>query len=284
MKKLIWFELFFLIVLLLCPAMPSFAGELLMATGGEAGVYHKIGTYFLPKQLDGTLKVTCQTTQGSVENIKLLKEGKVQAAMLQMDALIMNPDLEVEIVGVTHQEYVHLITRADGDIKSITDLKKNHKIAVGRADSGTQVTWSSFCKEDASYKEIATLPLSGTIAMSKLSAGEVDAILMVSGLRGGDAVRANNAGTYRLAEVNDWDFNDTMYRGKKVYDFTKIPSNVYPGLTPGLFAGNVETVGIPAVLVVSSAWAMDNPTDFDRLFDATSRAIPNIAQFVSGKQ
>lgn len=273
-----------LLVLFVIMCLPAFAGELTMATGGEKGVYHKIGSYFLPKQLDGTLPIACVNTQGSVENIKLLKEGKVQAAMLQMDALILNPDLEVEIVGTTHMEYVHLITRADSDIKSIKDLNKKHKIAVGRADSGTQVTWSSFVKEDASYKDIATLPLAGTIALSKLSAGEVDAVLMVSGLMGGDAVRANNAGTYRLAEVDDWDFNDVMYRGKKVYDFKNIPAKTYPGLTPGLFAGDVETIGIPAVLVVSSAWAMDNPSDFDRLFDATSRAIPNIAQFVAGKQ
>lgn len=278
------FSVFTLLMIFVLLCLPAFAGELTMATGSEKGVYHKIGTYFLPKQLDGTMAITCVNTQGSVENIKLLKEGKVQAAMLQMDALIMHPDLEVEIVGVTHMEYVHLITNADSDIKSITDLKSKHKIAVGRADSGTQVTWSSFVKEDQSYKEIATLPLSGTIALSKLSAGEVDAVLMVSGLLGGDAVRANNAGTYRLAEVDDWDFNDTMYRGKKVYDFTKIPSKTYPGLIPGMFAGDSETIGIPAVLVVSSAWAMDNPSDFDRLFDATSRAIPNIAQFVSGKQ
>ena len=199
--------------------------------------------------------------------------------MLQMDALIMNPDLEVEIVGITHKEYVHLITRKDGP-SSITKFGKENKMAVGRADSGTQLTWSSFCKEDESYKAVPTVPLSGTIALSKLNAGEIDGIIMVMGLRGGDVMRANENKGFKLSEVDDWDFNDTKYRGKPVYEFEDIATSVYPGLTPGLFAGSVKTITIPAVFVVRSAWAMENPTEFDRLYDATTRAIPNIDQFV----
>jgi len=69
-----------------------------MATGGEKGVYHKIGSFFLPKQLDGKMDIQCVNTQGSVENVQLLREGKVQGAMLQMDALIMNPDIVSECI------------------------------------------------------------------------------------------------------------------------------------------------------------------------------------------
>jgi len=272
-------KVFVLMIFAILVCNVAFAGDLVMATGSEKGVYHKIGSFFLPKQLDGKMTIQCVNTQGSAENVQLLKDGRVQAAMLQMDALILNPDLEVEIVGLTHKEYVHLITRKDGP-SSISDFGKNNKIAVGRADSGTQITWNSFCKEDDSYKAVPTVPLAGTIALSKLSAGEIDGIIMVSGLRGGDVMRANENKDFKLSKVDDWDFNDTEYRGKKVYEFSEISPSVYPGLTPGMFAGSVKTITIPAVLVVSSAWAMEHPEDFDRLYDATTRAIPNIDQFV----
>ncbi len=93
-------------------------------------------------------------------------------------------------------------------------------------------------------------------------------------------MRANENKGFKLSEVDDWDFNDTKYRGKPVYEFEDIATSVYPGLTPSLFAGSVKTITIPAVFVVRSAWAMENPAEFDRLYDATTRAIPNIDQFV----
>ena len=45
---------------------------------------------------------------------------------------------------------------------------------------------------------------------------------------------------------------------------------------PGLFQGSVKTVKVPAVFVVSTKWIEDHGDEYEILYDAVQRAIPNI--------
>ena len=242
-----------------------------LATGKEGGMYDKVGNYYLPKQTDKRISVNCTNTLGSSANGELLKSGAVDGAIIQADYLAQHPELNVEVVAELYNEYVFMLSRKDSGIKSVGDLSDKNKIAIDRADSGTQITWNSFCAQDKRYKAIPTEPLAGTIAQSKLRSGDVNAVMFVSGLGGSDITRANQAGEFRLVNVDDGDFDNAKYKGKKVYKFVKVDSSSYPSLFPGMFNGSVETVAIPALFVVRSDWASEHQGEFDKLYDAVQK-------------
>ena len=242
-----------------------------LATGKDGGMYAKIGTYYLPKQLDNRVPLNCTNTLGSAANGDLLKSGAVDGAVIQADYLAQHPELNVEVVAELYDEYVFLLAQKDSGIKSVKDLTDKSKIATDRADSGTQITWASFCAQDKSYKSIPTEPLAGTIAQSKLRSGDISAVMFVSGVGGADIARANQSNDLRLVNVDDWDFDNAKYKGKKIYKFVKVGSDSYPNLFPGMFNSNVETIAVPALFVVRSEWAAEHQGEFDNLYDAVQK-------------
>ena len=267
MRKSVSFILALGLIFSICNSVWAFN----LATGKDGGMYSKVGTYYLPKQLDNRVPLNCTNTVGSAANGDLLKFGAVDGAVIQADYLAQHPELNVEVVAELYDEYVFLLAQKDSGIKSVKDLSDKSKIATDRADSGTQITWSSFCAQDKSYKTIPTEPLSGTIAQSKLRSGDVSAVMFVSGVGGSDITRASQANDFRLVSVDDWDFDNAKYKGKKVYKFVNLDSDSYPNLFPGMFNSKVETIAVPALLVVRSDWAAEHQAEFDKLYDAVQK-------------
>lgn len=268
------------IVLVLIFALTSMvnAEGLRIATGKETGIYYSVAGKLLAQQL-GSTKTELIPTNGSVQNIEMLKSGTADIAFCQFDALITaaGADMDILVIKRLYPEYVHLIV-AQGGKKTIKDFDlKKTKIAIGPDGSGTWVTWKSFCMADKSYADIATVPLGGARALSALESKDIDGVLLVGGLGMGDAIKANNDGNkFELIAVDDWDFNNAVYKKEKVYDFIKLPSKTYPMLIEGMFNGSVETVKVDAVLITTAKWADANPALYDKVFDAATRTIPNI--------
>jgi len=273
-----------LIVGLFATALVSFVAfsshasdEIRIGTGKENGVYHSVAGKILKQQL-GKVPVSLVTSNGSLENLDRLKSGEIDIAFMQFDTLV-NENLTIDFVVIKrmYPEYVHMIVKENG-IDSITKLEAGKsKIAIGPDGSGTWVTWKSFCKSDKSYDGIATLPIGSTRALSALESGEIDAVLLIGGLGVGDAMRAEkDRDKFKLANVDDWDFNNTMYKKEKVYDFVPLTSKTYPNLIGGFFGGSKETIKVDAVLVTTAKWADTNSGLFDKVFDAATKTIPNI--------
>jgi TRAP transporter TAXI family solute receptor len=248
-----------------------------IGTGKENGVYHSVAGKILKQQL-GRTPSELITSNGSVENLERLKNKEIDIAFMQFDTLIgMNLTLEYVIIKKMYPEYVHLIVAKKGP-KSIKDFDlKNSKIAIGSDGSGAWVTWKSFIKNDSSYSTIATVPISGSRALSALESGDITGVLLVGGLGVGDAKRADtDKDKFALADIDDWDFNNTKFKKEAVYEFVKIGSKSYSNLIGGW--SSVTTVKVDAILVTTAEWADNNAGLFDKLFDAATRSIPNIDQ------
>jgi len=271
-------------VLLLCVGLfnTTFAAQIKIGTGGEKGIYHAVAGQQLLVQLSNNKKLTAMlvTGTGSLDNIEKLKSGEIDAAFVQPDSLINNPGFPFKVVTVFHPEYVHMIS-LKGKLKSIKELTEKDTIAIGKNGGGTAVTWSNFIDQDPSYKKIATIPESGAAALAALEAGEIKAVLRVCGLRDGDIMRADaQKGKFQIVAVDDWDFNNKEVQGKKIYEFIKIDSDVYPNLFPGAFNRSAETITMKTMLIVSSKWVTDNPDGFEVLYDAAAKAVPNVLKAV----
>ncbi len=259
-----------------------------LATGQEGGMYFEFGK--LLKKSANDLDVEVITTEGSLQNIDLLKNGKVDAALVQSDVLTKMPQKETEQT-VLYEEAIQLIANRSSGIKSVKDInaKKNY-LYVGPKGSGTAATWQGLCEQDAAYAKIPVRYADYKTALARVASDPKALMLFVGGLNSPLLKAAEKysekTGRLRLAEVDDWDFNDkTDQHGNSIYTFITIGKKTYPYLQKGIiFSGKVETLAVKAVLAVSTDWVKKNgPHVLDSLTIAVKEVQPVMLKLVHGK-
>lgn len=251
------------------------SAELKMGTGKSSGIYTSIVGPQLNKQMPHNLPLSIVNTGGSRENLEKLQAGEIQVAVMQFDVLLAHPEADVMVLGFVYPEYVHLIVNKDSKIKDLSDLNEQTKIAIGDEYAGTGVTWAAFKKAVPSLSKIPTTPDGGVFALSELQNRQIDAVLFVGGLGIGDAKRADINSQFKMISINDSDLLRATYKGKRIYHKDVVDKKVYPNLMDHYFFDQ-SVVACDAVIVVSSAWAKEHQSDFEKVYDSVQRAIPNI--------
>ncbi|WP_432735864.1 TAXI family TRAP transporter solute-binding subunit [Maridesulfovibrio sp. FT414] len=249
-------------------AISKTPSTLRFATASKSGNYNYFGTLIKDKVKD--LDVNLINTSGSLENLDLLKSGEVDAAIVQSDAFLLfkknNPKTNLTTMQTAvFPEAVQMIANRASGIKSVKDIDpKKHILYTGPKDSGTAITWESFCELDSSYKKIPTRSASYEMALDIVKNNDYAVMMFVSALNSdflkkAEAMASSGSGL-RLITVDDWDFNNINdSNGNKVYSFIKIPSEVYPALQKGWFWGkDIETIAVEAALVINPDWIMNN--------------------------
>ena len=107
-----------------------------LATGQEGGWYYKFGDIF-KKDAEG-LNVKLLPSPGSIDNFKMLIDGKADLGIVQSDALAL---MEKKMPGkklISEQtslfnEYLQLVANKDSGVKSIRDLDPKEKCNLYRA-------------------------------------------------------------------------------------------------------------------------------------------------------
>ncbi len=153
-----------------------------IATGSKSGNYYKIGKNLNKKVFNGKAKVL--NTAGSVENMLLVAQGKVDIALVQSDALAMlnifysdsgkTADDLVDIVGKLYTETVHVIVHKDSNINLISDLDGTVMVSGGK-QSGSSVT-ATFIenRHNISFKKIVNTSIKKGLDL--LSEKKVDVV------------------------------------------------------------------------------------------------------------
>lgn len=80
------------------------------------------------------LIVLAHATEGSIDNIKLLKEEKVDTALIQSDLMIAQKNLK--IIASLYPEVLHIVVLQESPLYKLSDLK-GKKISIGTTHSGT---------------------------------------------------------------------------------------------------------------------------------------------------
>ncbi|MEN3047714.1 MAG: TAXI family TRAP transporter solute-binding subunit [Candidatus Caldarchaeales archaeon] len=121
-----------------------------IATGGVGGVYYPVGGAFASlwnKYLGPTVTATVEATTASVDNIKLLRDGKVEVAFTLPDTAydayrgagaFSDSKVEVRTLAVLYNNYQHIVTLEGKGITKISDLK-GKRVSTGAPGSGTEV-------------------------------------------------------------------------------------------------------------------------------------------------
>jgi len=242
-----------------------------IATGASSGTYFPIGSEIAsllsnpPGGRDCAHGGSCgvpgviavaQASQGSVENVGLVAKGSVESALCQADVAAqayagsLNKDMPTHTLRALanlYSESLHIVVRADSQIRSLKDLK-GKRMSLGEPESGTLVD-ARLVLAAAGINEKDLKPSFTTLASAAdgMRDGTVDGFFQIAGYPVPSITELASAMPLRLVPVPE----DAVAKLKKKFSFfaqDAIPSGTYPGLDE-----EVVTVGIGAEWITTSA-------------------------------
>ncbi len=191
------------------------------------------------------LDIQMVQTNGSIEIMSLLQEGKADFGVVQLDA-ITTPN--VNTVAFLYPQVYHLIVHAESDIQSPADLK-GRTIATPAVGGGTYSSFLSLLDYYGMDPESVTiLPISDSLERDEaFRSGKVDAIFRVTTLGHSSIREFMQSANARLIPFEQFDamrlFTPTLFK------YT-IPVGTYRAAEPAVPRQDMQTVGVPTVLVV----------------------------------
>jgi uncharacterized protein len=165
------------------------AGQMNIMTGGEKGTYYQFGLNLQQLVKSKGIDLGVQPSTGSIENLyAVFKKPNTQIGILQSDVLAFvtrvqsNPTLvriaqKTKLVFPLYNEEVHLLGK--NNILNFEELQ-GKRIAVGEDGSGTYLT-AMLIFEVTGIKPSEIVTVGTDVALSKLKAGEIDAMFYVAG-------------------------------------------------------------------------------------------------------
>ncbi len=171
--------LIFLAFSVLRPAPPSIVR---LATGDPSGAYHAYGERYRDALLRSGIRVELVASGGSVDNIALLRAGKVDIAFVQSGAV--EPEEAQGLVGVAslYREPLWIFHRLPGRPNALGALR-GKRIAIGAPGSATQRIVRRMLAANEIDPAAIELHETGAAESARLlRAGEIDAAFLFSGL------------------------------------------------------------------------------------------------------
>ena len=268
MKK---FRLFVLVLIVFMFTIPTFvsAESIPFSTGGKTGMYANALFNTFNKHVmslsDGEYELENIYSKGTSDTLAKIKKGDAMGGFIQMCGLVTDTDMVVEPIAPVLYELAHLVVPSKGGkVGDIDDLESNKKNSVGIAPmSGSAITFSVFVKEDKDYKNAQIVPAAGMRAFASMTSGDLDSIFWVSGPKTKMIQSVNKNEFLKFASVDDGDFDDFKWKGKKLYNFVKV------GKKEG-YKNSFKTIAVPAIVVFDTKYLQEHEAEglFDILFMA----------------
>ncbi len=221
--------------------------------GGSCGVPNLIGL--------------AQTTAGSVENLRDLRDGTLESGLVQADSADFalkgvdpfkeaGADADLRAIAVVGSLMLHVIVPKDSPAKSVADLK-GKKINLGLKEGGTAVTarlvLSSYGLGDKKYK--ASFDDFKTAA-GNLENGKLDAMMSVDGIGSDDIKELARRVDIALLPVE----------GQPVVKLLKDAAYITAQTIPGDAYRNIAST--PSI-AIPTLWAVSAKLDAQLAFDLT---------------
>jgi len=177
--------------------------KIVIASGAQDGAYHRFAELYaeLLKKEGITLEV--RTTQGSVENLKLLldEDSDVTIAFLQTGIADPANSDSLYALASLYREPLWVFYRGEETIDRLTQLK-GKRIGIGADGSGTRSVTKQLLEANGIKADQAEfLPLTGTPAAEALEKNELDAAFFVAGIDAAYIQRLLKSSEVRLCEL-----------------------------------------------------------------------------------
>ncbi|HSP22067.1 MAG TPA: TAXI family TRAP transporter solute-binding subunit [Planococcus sp. (in: firmicutes)] len=252
-----------------------------IATGGASGPYNIIGTT-LADTYSKTYGVNSrtQTTGASVENVNLIKEGKIEMAFTMSDVVsqavegtegFTEPTDTISQIAALYPNYVQIVTTADSGIETFDDLK-GKRIAVGDQNSGVEVNARTLLEgHGITYDDIEVDYLGYAEAADGLRAGQIDAAFLTSGLPNASLLELSQSLDIRMVSVDPADV-EKIAEDQSYFVALEIPAGTY---------GNEEAIPTAAImnaLIVKSEMSEDDVYKLTKTFFENLETLENSHQ------
>ena len=251
-----------------------------IATGGSSGPYNIIGTT-LANEYSNAFDVNSkpQATGASVENLNLMKEGKVEMAFVMSDVLTeavegtgnFTEKVDVKQIATLYPNYVQIVTTANSGIKKIEDLV-GKRVAVGDQNSGVEVNARNLLNgHGITYDDIKVDYLGYAEAADGLKSGSIDAAFLTSGLPNSSVMELASSLEISLVSVDPNKIKE-IANDQPYFVALDIPADTY---------GNTEAIPTAAImnaLVVSGELSDDDVYKLTKEFFESLDALANSHQ------
>jgi TRAP transporter TAXI family solute receptor len=230
------------------------------ASGPEDGEYHPIGESLAVRatKLGEKLKVRNLTTQGSVENVRLIAAGQADYALVQSNVAATafageapfaqdRAVTSLRALGSLFPEPLHLVVSATSPLRTVPDLR-GKRVAVGPRDSGTRAdALAVLAAHRVTLNDLAQVsdePLEA--AAAGLQAGRLDAFFATVGAPTRALQRLAVRHQIRLVPLELDAVERLVTQNAGLIRFI-VPAKTYPGQN-----NDVTTIAATAVLVTRS--------------------------------
>jgi len=240
---------------------PNFAGKTLnIVTGGTGAVYIVYGAGLadlLKRKLN--IDASAQSTTASVDNMKLIRDGKADLAFTLSDTLydavngtntFAAPERKVDAkaLAVLYSNATHLVVKDASGINTVTDLK-GKRVSMGTAGSGTEVianrTLEAYGLDPA--KDIFRERLGAQDSANALRDGKIDAFFFSGGLPVPAVLDISTSTKIKLLDLTD-SIKKMADKYGPFYFTYKVPKTTYNT------AADVTVSGVANLLVVPSSF------------------------------
>ena len=172
-----------------------------IGTGGKTGVYYPIGTLIatgLTQQakqqgslLSGLIGVA-QNSAGSIENVRGVVAGEIEAGLVQADVASFahdgqppfdktNSNASIRAIASLYPEKFQIVVRKDAEITNFRDIK-DKKISVDEQGSGTlavmRILLDAYGMTENDFQPLYLKPV---FIQDKIKSGQVQGFVMMAG-------------------------------------------------------------------------------------------------------
>lgn len=230
-----------------------------IATGGTGGVYYPYGGG-LAKVLNENLpniRATAEVTAASVDNLKLIRDGKADIAFALADTVadavhgrgpFDGAPVPVASLAVLYSNYTHVVTLAQSGMTSIADLR-GKTVSTGSPGSGTEVIAFRVLRAaglDAD-RDLTRQGLGASESAGALKDGKIDAFFWSGGLPTAAIQDLAHSQGISIRLLPTADLVPALQRDHgSLYFPLEIPARAYRGVV-----APVPVVGVANVLVVN---------------------------------
>ena len=255
-----------------------------IGTGGVTGVYYPVGGAISKlvnaKRKEYNLRMTVESTGGSVFNVNALANGDIELGVVQSDIQYQayngkgdwagKPQKKLRAMFSMHPEAVTILAAAEKNIGSVADLK-GKIVNIGAPGTGQRV--NALDLFDAmginTDTDLQTEGIKPSEAASMLQDGRIDAYFYTVGHPNG-SIKEAVAGTRKVSFVPvPAEVTAKLSKEMPYYAPAIIPVADYPGVAN---TQDVPTFGVKATICTSA----DVPEDV--VYEITKEVFENLDQ------
>ena len=266
-----------------CSGAPS-SRFLSIATGGTGGVYYPYGGG-LAKVLNESLpnvRATAEVTAASVDNLKLIRDGRADIAFTLADTLadaiggrgaFEGRAVPAASLAVLYSNYTHLVSTSGSGITSLAGLR-GKVVSTGAAGSGTEVMALRMLRAAGvdPTRDLTRHALGASESAGAMKDGKVAAFFFSGGLPTAAIQDLAHTPGIAITLVPTGDVLDTLQKEHgNLYFRLDIPAGSYRGVTRA-----VAGIGVANVLVVNRSMADDLAYDITRVLFEKRAALAAI--------